>query len=543
MTSASLAPNGSMLAVSTISEIKIFRLRPRKSSTDGALKVQKMELPKALARSGARMVQFSPDSRWLAVFYADNSNRVFRIVSNENTKGGLKLAKRSTNLIRRTRTLGKTKAQHGSHGTYDRTISRVTFSTDSRILAVADLAGFLDTWVLEGHEDLTQADDEDVQANISSPSDDGGDEDSDEDHHSAVIFGQRWIPNPASVFLPKLSSVPLVLCFRPAKSTLTTAVTNGNTAVHPTRHNPHPHSHDLPDGEDRLFVLTAQHDVYEFDTLEGKLSDWSRRNPSANLPLEFKEIRDRAMGSVWDVHGDRERIWLYGSSWLFMFDLSQDFPVAEAAEACTALSSTNSVNGEVATNRKRKRNPGQGERRDLKKRDTGAGSRVPNHELDLGISEKFRKFQGPDNEEAQWIDMEPKVTLASDETDEGGEERESPVTESALVSLRRGLGDGAHTDGHAADVMNADGEDVPDSDELIRPMRPPSNPAHWHTYKYRPILGIVPLGGGDESEVDIMVGGGDSDESTRGIEVALVERPLWDVDLPARFYGDQEWNK
>ena len=48
----------------------------------------------------------------------------------------------------------------------------------------------------------------------------------------------------------------------------------------------------------------------------------------------------------------------------------------------------------------------------------------------------------------------------------------------------------------------------------------------WHTYKYRPILGIVPMGDGEA-----------------GLEVALVEIPMWEMYLPPRYYGDQDWEK
>lgn len=533
-----------MLAVSTISNIKVFRLRPPKVSTGSVLKVRKMELSKELACSGAKTLQFSPDSKWLAVFSADNSIRIFRILSDETTKGVLKLARRSTHLIRRMRMLGRTKAQYGSHGTYERIISRIAFSADSRILAIADLAGFLDTWVLEGDEDLTQEDDADPQAKTSSTSDGEDNEDSDEEDHPVVIFGQRWISNRTSGSLPKLSSAPLVLCFRPAKPTPGMAQINGNTAVHPTRHNSYPHSQHLRDGEYRLFVLTAQHDVYEFDVLKGKLSDWSRRNPSVNLPSEFKQIRDRAMGAIWDVRGDKERIWLYGSSWLFMFDLSKDFPVTEAEDASAVLLPTTSVDRDGAASRKRKRSLGQSQRRDLEKHDTGAGSKIPNYELDLGLSEKFRKFQGAEDQEARWIDMGPKIRLVPDDGDDDDEEeREGPGAESALVSLRRGLGNGAQSNGHPADLVDIDGEVVPDNHEPSEAMKPPDGPAHWHTFKYRPILGIVPLGGEYDSDIDVPVGGDNHEQPLRGLEVALVERPLWEVDLPARFYGDQEWNK
>lgn len=46
--------------------------------------------------------------------------------------------------------------------------------------------------------------------------------------------------------------------------------------------------------------------------------------------------------------------------------------------------------------------------------------------------------------------------------------------------------------------------------------------AWWMTYKYRPIFGMVSLDDG---------------------EVALVERPLWDVDMPATYFAGEEWER
>ena len=51
------------------------------------------------------------------------------------------------------------------------------------------------------------------------------------------------------------------------------------------------------------------------------------------------------------------------------------------------------------------------------------------------------------------------------------------------------------------------------------------NEPWWHTFKYRPILGIVPISG---------------DDSFHAPEVVLVERPSWDLDLPPRFVGTHE---
>lgn len=42
----------------------------------------------------------------------------------------------------------------------------------------------------------------------------------------------------------------------------------------------------------------------------------------------------------------------------------------------------------------------------------------------------------------------------------------------------------------------------------------------WMTYKYRPILGMVKIGGDEDEE---------KGESDSPLEVVLVERPMWDL--------------
>ncbi len=52
-----------------------------------------------------------------------------------------------------------------------------------------------------------------------------------------------------------------------------------------------------------------------------------------------------------------------------------------------------------------------------------------------------------------------------------------------------------------------------------------ARPHDWHTFKYRPIMGVVLVGAGNEV----------------GPEVAVVERPVWELGLPGRWEGEQEW--
>jgi len=569
ITSACIDAGGSLLAVSTVAELKLFRLRQRKEESTDALRISKLEIPQAFSKGGAKLVAFSPDAHWLVVVDTDNLVRAFKILAEQTSKYGIRLLSKAVELKRIHRERVKQTLQHGSLGNYDRTIIRIAFSDDSRILVVGDLAGYLDSWVLEGHEDLTQDIDEDAgDARSSSTSSD--DDSEDEEKQPVVVLGQHWIRNPAATLLPKLPSAPLILSFRPSEPSSTPPSTvNDNTAVHPTRHNPHPHSHDLPVGEDRLLALTSEHHIYEFQILKGSLSDWSRRNPTQTLPADFRENRDRAMGCVWDINEVRQRVWLYGSGWLWMFDLAKDFPSpAENVNKDARPRLQDAETREITNRKKRKledlqsdagRDDGSPDQ-NIRNRDTGAGSKVRASELTTGIGWKIRRTVGPELAESQWTALDaPSSPDSEDDDDEDGLVGDW----STLTASRRGPG------GEIGTVAES-GNSRPDDDAAVdaaeghmtkgldtasrkRKTKRGEGPVCWSTYKYRPILGIVPIGMMTEEEEDKEDDGSEesapgqgrdgNDGRLLGIEVAIVERPMWDVDLPPRYYGDQEWDK
>ena len=512
--------------MSTMADLKAFRLRPK----FGFLKVQKLEIPPEMSRTGAKSIEFSPDMKWLVVVRADNRIQLYRMTEAENPKKAPQFLQTFVKLKRLSRDSITSKWQHGSLGSYDRAIRHVTFSADSKILAVGDNSGYVDTWVLEGHEDLTQENDKTKSAGPSASSDD---EYSDEEDHAIVILGQHWIPNPSASLLIKLPAAPLVLSFRPSTAQSMRNQTNGNVAVHPTRHNPHPHSHDLPDGEDRLFVLTAENNIYEFNVLSGTLSDWSKRNPRSSLPMEFRDQRERAKGFVWDFCRGNERIWLYGVSWLWMFDLSRDFPPLEDQPNKQGRLKNGDVGAKslkrIRTNDSE--DEGRGQRPRL---DTGAGSKVPTSELGVGIGRKIQRIDGSEAVNSRWISLDGEQSIGSDE-----EEDYVLSNESALVSLRRGRDEDHAANGDSGDELDVDGETSPNDKTGVA--RRADNKPYWHTFKYRPILGIVPLGSFSDEEEDEKDNA--DDDTIKKVEVALIERPLWDVDLPPQYQGNQEWNQ
>ncbi|MCJ1357454.1 MAG: U3 small nucleolar RNA-associated protein [Icmadophila ericetorum] len=597
LTTVALSPGGDMIAASALSQIKVFQLQTKQSSPMNVLKVRKINVSEEIASLSARIIQFSPDSKWLLHVGADNKIRLLRIISND---GQVEFSAKAVVLDRISRHPLNSEPQHGSHEGYERSISRAAFSADSRILVTADLTGFVDTWVLEGYEDLTQAPNGLVNGHKALPleysgvdSDAGSDfdSDSDSDSQTSIILGQHWIQNPHAKLLPKLPSTPLVLSFRPVISSSKDVVNTGTPILpHPTRRNAHPISHDLPKGEDRLIVVTAQNSVYEYSVLSGGLSDWSRRNPPERFPAEYRQLRDRIMGVVWDIGKRKERLWVYGSSFLFMFDLYMDFPVpvedqGGSASDGAAVVSANTTIELSKKSKKRKREASERVKvtRDISKPDTGAGSKVRENDNDTGIGSTIRKIEGPDLDDAQAIEMSSKAHKSVSDTEEEDDEEDGHGSSRSLVRLRRE----GETSESGAEVSN----------KKSKKERKP----FWFTLKYRPIFGIVPIQPLESSPVSLLESEANNDEksaklsngdvdsedinteglsknqihklkkrvkkaqmeaeerraglpvgpSSKGLkkkkqfplEVVLVERPLWDMDLPKRWVGDQEWSK
>ncbi|KAL8801602.1 MAG: hypothetical protein Q9182_004332 [Xanthomendoza sp. 2 TL-2023] len=551
ITSADISREGSLLAVSTLSEIKVFRLRDKVDST---ISLRKVDLPSDIGHIGANIVQWSPDCRWLLLVTSDSQVQVVRVAQHEESRHLPRFLPKTINLKRLPRKMVPSNHLHGSLGAYDRSVCRVAFSADSRILVVGDLSGYLDTWVLEGQQDFTQ------NPPITSPNDNdtsstSSTDESESEDQPTLVYAQQWKHSATAHLTPKLPSGPLIMSFRPAvpSPSVPATLTNGNTQLHPPRHNPYPHSQELTSGEHRLFVLTSEHRMYEFDILAGKLSDWSRRNPKSVLPKEFRSIRDRAMGSIWHLapHSPttigRQRIWLYGATWLWMFDLGQDLPQSAPEEE----SDSDLAHSKGPSQRRKRKREKVNQKKEVenatnqdgenssppkpqRERDTGAGSKVPIHELSTGVGRKMRKIDGPEGGDAKFIHLNREVSPERGE-EEDEEEGEAEV-DRALVNLRRGE-DVAMVNGNVTEATPV-------------PRQRPQSPPYWGTFKYRPILGIVPIGGEEDDDEYALAeehGEGQGErrrkEKEKGVEVALVERPMFEVDLPGRFYGDQEWSE
>ena len=465
--SVTISADGRLLAASTNTEIKAFQLK-RRVKADG-LAIRKVDLPKDFETLGSRLLSTSPNGKWLVAITPDNEVHVARLAADESQPKRLLCLSETVELDRRSR-----HPPQSAYKEYDRTVSKVAWAADNSVLVAGDLSGYLDSWVLEGHEDSTApAVDRAKHDSDKGSSDDESESESDtsDDENAMVVYyGQHWTDNPASHLLPKLENTPLVMTFRPQQQSQRLA--NGNPGVHSTRHNPHAHSHELPAGEHRLWVLTARHQMYEFDVLAGKLSDWSRRNPTAALPEDFFRIKDRAIGSLWDVQ--RERLWLYGSSWVFMLDVAKDLADEDTLQ--------------LTGRRKRRRDDLSDEQARKKYKGTsGAGDKIDPSRRDGG-PDAIRRY-----ENGQWtgLDLDSKRRRTVEDVDSGDEEDDYAGLQ---LTRTRSSGD--------------DEQDVADQarDDVER--------RWWCSFKYRPVLGMVPLE--DVARTD----------SDHPIEVAIVERPM-----------------
>ncbi|KAJ9301862.1 hypothetical protein DTO271G3_728 [Paecilomyces variotii] len=530
--SAMLSPDGKLLAVATISSVKLFSVRRRKGDERGTLRVQKLDLPSDLADEGARLVSLSSDSRWLCVVRPNSDIYLARIVPAVSPQEKPQVLPELTKVERAPRHARREKAGHGTLGNFERTIRSVAFSGNSKILAAGDLSGCVDAWTLT---DVT----EDASKKPRRAEEDS-DEESDDEDEQPIIEGQRWQLASMESPIPRLQSGIILLSFRPQADAKTKLLTNGSD---------HP-AYDNQTAEYRLMVVTSEHQLVEFDASKGKLSEWSRRNPKAYLPAEFTGVKDRAMGAVWDVLDGRERLWLYGTSWLWMFDLTQDFPSEKLDDHEDGQGSTDLVK---TASHKRKRDLEEEEAYERKKQNSGAGDRIPHSQADVSMGTKVRKIDGRDEAQGEWISLEKRDRRGDDGDDYEHDEEFIAESEANLARLRRGSRQEENGADLSKRILNgtANGDtptpkkkaqarlDSPSQQQLVQvdtdgQQQPPRR--WWHTYKYRDLLGVVPLqkSGGDEDEDE------DAEDDQGLLEVAVVERPMWDVDLPGRYVRDYE---
>jgi len=253
-----------------------------------------------------------------------------------------------------------------------------------------------------------------------------------------------------------------------------------------------------------------------------------------------------------------------------MFDLAQDLPSREdPPPPLTTPSATTEPSTTNNQARKRKRALTAAaeltEQLRSKRATTGAGSRIPDAELGGGLGARtFKAYTNPvgisdnDNDNEDDDDGAPpaarEIEFAGFDDTTGAEDDDDDEDDSDDSDDNDDDDDDAMDfdvvgpDAHALHRFRRDGDD--DSSALPtaaaaaaagKPV-PAKRPPFYMTNRYRPILGVVALGD-DDDEHD------DEEFETQGkkhrtaIEVALVERPVWDLELPPRFHSGKEYGR
>jgi len=184
------------------------------------------------------------------------------------------------------------------------------------------------------------------------------------------------------------------------------------------------------------------------------------------------------MGCVWHVTDAWKRVWIYGTNWVFMFDLSHDFQPQRRLQ--------------YADGKKRKRE----DHGMLDASTSGAGSKTAEKEQQ-GLKLKVKKLTAAGGAtQVDWVDPNKADSPELDDEDMDDDREYAPLAKGNRSDAETG----------ESDVEGEDGTEIKRKPTL-----------NWSTFKYRPILGLVPLEGSDEE----------------ALEVVLVERPQWDVEAGA----------
>ena len=513
--SACISGIGNLLVVATSKNVKIFQLRKTKKENQLVVRTRPVDVPLFFRNFGATHVVFSPNDQWLCSVRLDNTVVLAKVLSDQDTKMRPKILSTCVKLS------PKSVRPNEILQSYRQTISCLAFSQDARVLVVGDLSGSINAWMLEGHEDLNNEGPKESPGSEDSSdesSDQDSDSDSDSDDESIVIDGQKWIRMPDGSAFPRLSSAILALSFRP-QSDSPPSPTVTNVGLHSTRHNPTAVAHEFASRGIKLVAVTASHDVAELDVATGKLSDWSRRNPSSQLPPSFKKIKDRIMGFVWD---QKQRIFMYGPNWIYMLDLKRDLPGPGPNDGHGTNQVTDKlVDGEEKQPPKRRRRW---------KSNTGAGDLMRDSDRDVGYGSYAVKYRG--DEAMKLTKMDDRMSAASDEEDN--------AAPNVLMKMRRGGRTGIDEEGDTT-MVNGESEDLHpahvvdkvkdemtngEADDTAVEKNQTATPlTNWHTFSYRSVYGIGPI-----------------NEESEALEVVLIERPMHDVKLPPRFEGGQDWD-
>ncbi|KKA28839.1 hypothetical protein TD95_000283 [Thielaviopsis punctulata] len=459
ITSASISADGTLLVVATNMSIKAFKISFSAPLKPSAFHLASVPLPESIGDSGAQTVKISPDGTWLAIVRGCDSVFTAPIVKADDS---ISIGPAVQRLKRFARDAGKTAGKTGL-GRYDRSIVQVAFSADSNMFAAADLAGYVDTWIVKSA----------LPAAAQTNAQDAQDSDNDNDNDDQDAADAAWVQNPRGALLPKLAGSPSALAFSeysPSRPEEAFSVTDPAA----------------PADDYTLLAVTANFHVTSFNPLRGTLTRWARRNHRSALPVQMQETRDLVKGIMWEG----QRAWLYGISFVFMLDMAQDLerPVDANGKRQAAAAADEA-------SRKRKRSA----------HDSGAGGKMARGTLGPVAVSKQTTGSAAVTEVFEYdaYRRSGAKSAAAAVREDGGDDEEDEENES---------------DGEVSELAKRRAQDLrvqaaaEESDKA-------KAKAFGYTFKYRHILGLVPLATGAKDG---------------GIEVALVERPLWEVDLPER---------
>ena len=219
-----------------------------------------------------------------------------------------------------------------------------------------------------------------------------------------------------------------------------------------------------------------------------------------------------------------------------MLDLAQDLPLRTTTDG---IDREDDLQLQQNSKHRKKRKREVHEAEQLRKQESGAGGLIPLSESYVGDGRHVRKLTNSVREETRLSLLEEVPRLSSDE------DEEFALRESALAQLRRngeqGGDDQPMVNGrvkHEVNGLFGSGAPQPHPVQVDKARGPVS----FLSLKYRQILGVVRIGNAGDEHTNP----GEEEANPRyvmnsGIEVAIIERPLWDVEFPPRFDGGQDW--
>lgn len=226
------------------------------------------------------------------------------------------------------------------------------------------------------------------------------------------------------------------------------------------------------------------------------------------------------MGVFWD-HGppQKERLWLYGPTWLFMVDMARDLNIVDAQDKVGQIGRydvrepLNTASAKRASDdlspvrpkKRRKQNAGAGDEKRFN-RTINARPMSTYSGTDIGLMSPVSDHEGNPGDSDEDVEME-----------DGG----------ILINLRRGQE--SVGDSHDNEELN----DASQQAQSIQSVSSISTPSYHTIFRYRSIFGIAPLDPDPKSK-------GEQDHPTN-LEIILVERPMYDIDLLPRFDSGQDW--